>query len=92
MFVVSVNLSVFVYFGTLNPSSSELASPPRNGDESQLRQRLGERISMVPESLVDPESSNFVVTFWRQFSVPDKTFRSDSNRQYNSTQTPTPLD
>lgn len=65
---VCVCLSVFVHFGTLNPSSSELASPLRHGGESWWRQFLGERTEMVPELHVCPESSNFVVALWRLVS------------------------
>lgn len=38
---VCVCLSVFVHFGTLNPSSSELASPLRHGGKSWWRQFRG---------------------------------------------------
>lgn len=62
-----VCVSVFVHFGILNPSSSELASPLRHG-VNPGGDSLGERTEMVPELHVCPESSNFVVALWRLVS------------------------
>lgn len=71
--------SVFVHFETLNPSSSELASLLRNGDESYLRQSLGKEFRMYLNPLFSLNSPTLSSTFGDMFPVQDKNFRSDSN-------------